>query len=147
MSVVYTGMVPFVAKVARLLPRAALMMGFQAKVTSGYRSPAKQRQLYAKFLAGQMPYTVAKPGTSPHERGLALDIVATDQKKLNDFMNALGFTWAGKADPVHYSLFRILETGKTKPKKTIVGKVLSVASWIPGPIGLAATGAKLVGIK
>jgi len=146
-AVNYTGLVPYVARVARVIPKAGQLLGFQAKVTSGYRSPTYQAQLYKKFLLGQMPYTVAPPGTSPHEKGLALDIVATNQKKLTEFMQALGFTWAGKADPVHYSLYRILETGKTKPKKTIVGKVLSVASWIPGPIGLAASGAKLFGVK
>jgi len=147
MATQYPGLIPFVRRVALVVPKAAKIMGFEAKITSAYRSPAKQKQLYAKYLLGQMPYLVAKPGESPHEKGIALDIVATNQKKLVDFMTALGFTWAGKADPVHFSLFRVLETGKTKKKKTVLGKVLSVASWVPGPIGLAASGAKLFGVK
>lgn len=147
MAVQYPGLVPFVRKVALVVPKAARILGFQAKITSAYRSTAKQRQLYAKYLLGQMPYVVGPPGTSAHEKGLALDITSTNQKKLIEFMTALGFTWAGKTDPVHFSLFRVLESGKQKPKKTIVGKVLGVASWIPGPIGLAASGAKLLGVK
>lgn len=43
-------------------------------VTSGYRSRAKQEQLYADKLAGRHQGPVAKPGTSDHERGQAIDI-------------------------------------------------------------------------
>lgn len=143
----YPGLVPWVRRVAIAVPKAAELMGFQAKITSAYRSPAKQRELYAKYLLGQMPYIVAEPGTSPHEKGIALDITSNNQEKLVKFMQMLGFVWAGKKDPVHFSLFRVLETGKLKKKKTIVGKVLSVTSWIPGPIGLASTAAKIAGIK
>ncbi len=44
------------------------------KVSSGSRSREKQEQLYADKLAGRHAGPVAKPGTSDHERGQAIDI-------------------------------------------------------------------------
>ncbi|MBN3556887.1 D-alanyl-D-alanine carboxypeptidase family protein [Sphingomonas yabuuchiae] len=44
------------------------------RVTSGLRSTERQAQLYADKLAGRHAGPVAKPGTSDHERGQAIDI-------------------------------------------------------------------------
>ncbi len=44
------------------------------RVTSGTRSRAKQEQLYAAKLAGRHDGPVAKPGTSLHETGNAIDV-------------------------------------------------------------------------
>lgn len=44
------------------------------RVTSGVRSREKQEQLYADKLAGRHNGPVAKPGTSAHERGGAIDV-------------------------------------------------------------------------
>jgi hypothetical protein len=44
------------------------------RVTSGTRSRAKQEQLYADKLAGRHNGPVAKPGTSLHETGNAIDV-------------------------------------------------------------------------
>jgi len=46
--------------------------GVRAVVTSGYRSLAKQRALYRRYLRGGTP--AAPPGQSPHNFGLAVDI-------------------------------------------------------------------------
>jgi hypothetical protein len=51
---------------------------------SGYRSSKKQAELYRRLPRGQ----AAKPGTSNHERGLAIDLAGTSQcppglKRLN----------------------------------------------------------------
>jgi len=43
-------------------------------VTSGYRSKAEQSRIYADKLAGRHAGPVAKPGTSDHERGQAIDV-------------------------------------------------------------------------
>lgn len=147
MPVQYPGLIPYVRKVAIAIPKIAQAGGFQAKITSAYRSTAKQRKLYALYLAGKMPYTVAPPGQSPHEKGIALDIVSTNQKELVGLMKKLKFTWAGAKDPVHFSLFRFLETGKRKKKKSIVKSVISVASWVPGPVGAVARVASFLPIK
>ena len=42
-------------------------------VTSSYRSREEQERLYAEYASGQRSAPVAKPGTSKHELGLALD--------------------------------------------------------------------------
>lgn len=47
-------------------------------VTSAFRSPEKQAELWAN--RANNPYPVAKPGSSFHERGLAADIALTDEK-------------------------------------------------------------------
>ncbi len=44
------------------------------RVTSGLRSTADQERIYADKLAGRHVGPVAKPGTSDHERGQAVDI-------------------------------------------------------------------------
>ena len=43
-------------------------------VTSAYRSHTEQRRAYRQFRLGRKKATVARPGTSMHEYGLALDI-------------------------------------------------------------------------
>lgn len=97
---------PLITAVANQLPAFLRQYGIPVTVTSIYRSPQKQAELYAKYLAGKMPYVVAKPGTSRHERGLAIDISVPGQylKTLVSVMQALGFRWAGMKDPVHFDL-------------------------------------------
>lgn len=46
--------------------------GVDLGITSGYRSSAQQAVLYARYLAGAGP-VAAPPGSSNHERGLAID--------------------------------------------------------------------------
>jgi LAS superfamily LD-carboxypeptidase LdcB len=79
--------------------------GYSATYTSGYRSPAKQRQLYSAWLAGKSPYPVARPGTSRHEQGLAVDVAsnAPDQV-LRDAGEWAGLRWFGPRDRVHFSV-------------------------------------------
>src|SRR5688572_21404137 len=51
------------------LGRAEQLLGRPVPITSGYRSPEAQAQLYANRASN--PYPVAAPGSSMHERGLA----------------------------------------------------------------------------
>lgn len=95
---------PDIAAIKRNLPRVARSLGFSARVTSAYRSRAAQTKLYNRWLNGLQPYPVAPPGTSDHERGLALDVVSTDQTKLVSLLREAGLQWAGPADPVHFSM-------------------------------------------
>lgn len=85
-------------------------------ITSAYRSPAAQAQLYERFLAGEGGlYTVQPPGRSQHERGLAVDIARTNRRARDEDgspdpllieaggeWRALGGTWGGEKDPVHF---------------------------------------------
>lgn len=95
---------PALRTISRNLPSVARSLGFQARVTSGYRSTKKQAWLYERYLAGLQPYPVAPPGTSDHERGLALDVVSTNPDALVDLLTSVGLFWAGPSDPVHFSM-------------------------------------------
>nr|WP_246346873.1 M15 family metallopeptidase [Sphingomonas jinjuensis] len=52
----------------------AIARSIGGRVTSGLRSTETQAQIYADKLAGRHDGPVAKPGTSDHERGQAIDI-------------------------------------------------------------------------
>lgn len=95
---------PRLAAIKRNLPSVARENGFSARVTSAVRSRAKQAWLYNRWLQGLQAYPVAPPGTSDHEKGLALDVVSTDTPKLVALLSSVGLSWAGPADPVHFSL-------------------------------------------
>lgn len=68
-------------------------------VNSGFRSFADQQRLYNN--RANNPYPVAKPGTSAHETGLALDI--QNYEKARPFLEKHGFSWYGVKDPVHFT--------------------------------------------
>lgn len=131
---------PYLATIRRNLPRSAAMMGFQARVTSGYRSTKKQAELYRRYQAGLMPYPVAPPGSSLHEKGLALDIVSTDTQKLVALLTSAGLSWAGEDDPVHFQLAALKSQAKAKKKESTLGQILDWTSWVPGPIGWFSMG-------
>lgn len=83
-------------------------------ITSARRSHMQQEQLYARYLrqvaAGEPAYTTAVPGTSPHERGLAIDVARLTVDPREDSVlheagrvwQSLGGRWGGDADPVHF---------------------------------------------
>lgn len=104
MAVSYSGLHPALRNLVRNLPRFARYYGFQYRITSAYRSPYKQARLYQDYLAGRTPYVVAPPGASLHEKGMAIDIVATDPQKLVSLLTSAGLSWGGPSDPVHFSL-------------------------------------------
>lgn len=54
------------------LARAEQLLGQPVPITSGYRSTEQQAALYAN--RANNPYPVAAPGSSMHERGLAIDV-------------------------------------------------------------------------
>lgn len=99
------------------LVAAAKARGIDLNYNSGSRTYQDQQQLYANWQAGRagkpLPYPsrgavnlAAKPGTSPHEFGVAFDISPTDPKRLGE-LNTIGQglglkTIAG--DPGHFQL-------------------------------------------
>jgi len=95
---------PFLRAVARNLPRVSKQAGFEVRITSGWRSYATQAKLYRDYLAGVAHYPANKPGTSKHEKGLALDILSTNTKALVALLNSVGLSWAGPADPIHFEI-------------------------------------------
>jgi hypothetical protein len=89
----------------RYLLAWAAQYGVRATITSGTRSSAEQAALYAR--GG--PYPVARPGTSKHEQGRAVDVSASRETLawLGQVWEAWipGGKWGGRwrtPDPVHY---------------------------------------------
>jgi hypothetical protein len=95
------------ADLVRQLADAVSQYGGTIQVISGYRSYEKQAALYANRASNRNP--VARPGTSKHEQGLAVDLrisgVATDTVGM--LGESLGLKWGGrfsKPDPGHFEL-------------------------------------------
>ena len=87
------------------LARAEQLLGRPVPITSGYRSTEAQAALYAN--RANNPYPVAAPGSSMHEKGLAIDVPP-------DFVQTL-LTVAAKSglchpyptdDPIHFEVCR-----------------------------------------
>lgn len=79
--------------------------GIKLTVTSAARSSKQQAALYAS--RGSSKYPVAPPGTSQHEYGAAVDMVA----KPREYQSIIGQIWQGAGlywspnDEVHFALF------------------------------------------
>lgn len=83
----------------------AKALDLDPRVTSTVRSRRKQKELYNRYLAGQSRFPAARPGTSRHERGLAIDMVSRDPALLGQYWQYyVGGKWAGPSDWVHYEL-------------------------------------------
>jgi len=133
------GLHPTLVTIRRNLPSVARSMGFQARVTSGYRSPKKQAWLYDRYLRGLQPYPVAPPGTSDHEKGLAIDVVSTNPDKLVSLLTSVGLFWGGPSDPVHFSMIGRRRAAQPQIKQAyksyreeVGSKIPSALSFIPG---------------
>jgi len=128
------GLHPTLAAIKRNLPGVARSLGFQARVTSGYRSAQKQAWLYNRWLQGLQAYPVAPPGTSDHEKGLAIDAVSTDTEKLVALLTSAGLSWAGPDDSVHFSLLARPSASRTAfqaYREDVGSKVPAALSYLP----------------
>lgn len=87
------------------LARAEQLLGQPVPVTSGYRSPEKQRALWLNRASN--PFPVAAPGTSMHERGLAVDVPVNFVPRLLTVAARSGLCHPyPKADPIHFEVCR-----------------------------------------
>jgi hypothetical protein len=94
------GMVPALRDA---LGAAGRLLGVEVPITSGWRSRAAQQRLYDD--RGTNPYPVARPGTSAHERGRAVDVPRTFVARLASIASQVGLChpWP-TTDPVHFEL-------------------------------------------
>lgn len=100
--------------------------GMPAGITSAGRTEAEQRAMYNAWVAGgkKHPPSVAKPGTSKHEGGNAIDLpkAAADWAHKNG--SKYGFTnpsWAKRKEtlePWHFEFEKVKPAPKPKPKPT-----------------------------
>ncbi len=87
------------------LDRADELLGEPVTVVSGFRTRAEQAALYARRDTNRYP--VARPGTSAHERGVAVDVSLDLALRLRDVAAAAGLCrTAPDADPIHFELCR-----------------------------------------
>lgn len=95
-------------------------------INSGVRSYEDQKRLYDN--RGNNPYPVARPGTSAHEKGNAIDFGITkyskeEQDMIRTALKSSGFIDNVKGDPVHFTYYGELgksaksaNTGKQEPQ-------------------------------
>jgi hypothetical protein len=94
---------PYLEKPAKDALVAALKANPSRSMTinSGLRTVAQQYLLYRWYQLGRCGIGLAaKPGSSNHETGLALDISQYSAWKTS--LQNRGFKWLGSGDPVHY---------------------------------------------
>lgn len=96
------GLRPEVQAALDQVRKAVEAAGGRLRVNSAFRSREDQERLYAN--RARNPYPVAKPGTSKHETGSALDLGVTGmtQEQLAQIASTKGLKWAGNKDRVHF---------------------------------------------
>lgn len=90
------------------------------ELVSGYRDAKLQARLYADWRSGRSTLPAAKPGTSFHESGLAVDVAVSPPEALTDFghfAESRGLRWGGRFDdPVHFDVGDSLTLGEAKAR-------------------------------
>lgn len=87
------------------LARAEQLLGRPVPITSGYRSSERQAELYAARATN--PYPVAAPGSSMHEKGLAIDVPAEFVPALLGVAHKAGLCQPYPGDdPIHFEVCR-----------------------------------------
>jgi hypothetical protein len=85
------------------LATADALLGRPVPVASGLRTRAEQEALWARRATN--PYPVARPGTSDHERGLAIDVPRGFVDQLLSVAAAAGLCHPlPRTDPVHFEV-------------------------------------------
>jgi D-alanyl-D-alanine carboxypeptidase/Putative Flp pilus-assembly TadE/G-like len=83
------------------LARADGLLGRPVTVVSGLRTRSQQEALWQRRATN--PYPVARPGTSDHERGLAIDVPRSEVDEVRRVAPAAGLCQPLPAtDPVHF---------------------------------------------
>ena len=135
------GLVDELRDAARELDAAVWRSGLQGRFTSTYRSNAEQARLYRAFISGRHAFPVAPPGSSAHEYGEAFDYLVSPA----EFQRDVGLTWVswggewgGDSDVVHFELPGASARAIARGKPFRVKAANVAASFLPGPIGIAA---------
>lgn len=76
--------------------------GQKLKLNSGRRTYGEQQALWNSRASNPNP--VARPGTSKHESGYAVDIGQRGDPTARKILEKHGMVWYGNKDPVHYTL-------------------------------------------
>lgn len=93
---------------AKALLQAARSLNSGAYVASTKRSRRVQAGLYRDYRAGRSRFPAAPPGSSKHERGLAIDLgglSASQLGRLGKLWRSWGGRWGGnfrRRDVIHF---------------------------------------------
>lgn len=85
------------ASEARLNPR----------LTSARRTAHQQFRLWKNYLSGNAAFPALPPGLSPHEYGIAFDMITSPFESLGDVgatWEDWGGEWGGGRDPIHFQI-------------------------------------------
>lgn len=86
-----------------VLARADELLGVEVPITSGYRSIADQQRLWDNRHTN--PYPVARPGTSRHHDGLAVDVPSSFVPRLLGVAAQAGLCQPlPQTDPIHFEV-------------------------------------------
>jgi len=94
---------PYLEKPARdkLVSALNANSGKTMTINSALRTVAQQYMLYRWYQTGRCSISLAaKPGSSNHETGLALDV--SQYSTWKTILTNHGFKWLGSGDPVHF---------------------------------------------
>lgn len=80
------------------------------RITSTYRSPRKQAELYNAWISGRSSIPAAPPGQSAHQYRIAFDMARNRDPFTDDLLHELGDVWSSYGglygrhnfDPVHF---------------------------------------------
>ncbi len=87
----------------RALVRAEVVLGEAVPVVSGFRSRAQQQALWDR--RGSNRYPVARPGTSRHETGRAIDVPSSFARRLARIGPQVGLCRPlPRRDPIHFEV-------------------------------------------
>lgn len=77
--------------------------GQEVRVTSAYRDPAKQAELYQAWVEGKSKFPAAPPGRSLHEQGQAVDVDLASANKMDQLglLAKYGLRRPVAGDPIH----------------------------------------------
>lgn len=97
---------PRIARYFAAIFQLASRINPRAYVSSVKRGEKTQRELYQAYVSGRSKYPAAPPGTSKHERGLALDIGGLQPAELR-YLGRVWKSWGGRwggdfRDPIHF---------------------------------------------
>ncbi len=91
------------APAAASLRRAFELGAPRVDLSDAGRTYAEQKQLYEAYLRGELPATAARPGTSLHETGLAVDAREPLRAWLHEHGAAFGWIgWTVAREPWHF---------------------------------------------
>lgn len=93
----------------RAIAEAERLLGEPVPIVSGYRSRSEQQALWDARHSN--PYPVAAPGSSNHERGVAIDIPSSFVGRLRQVAALVGLCQPlPVTDPVHFEMCRTTAT-------------------------------------